>query len=237
MSTRAIERRIVTVLFADLVGFTSLSERLDAEDVSIVQDAYFEAVRDAVDRHGGLLEKFVGDAAMAVFGAPTAHDDDAERAVGAGLALVAAIERVGAQLGLDPGTLRLRVGIASGEAVYGEATAERGPVTGDTVNVAARLQAAAEPGTVVVGEVTALAVGEAVELEPVGPLELKGKAEPVRAWRVVGFRAERSREAALGDLRAPMIGRTSSSGGSVPASDQLGSSWSSHLPEWGRAGF
>ena len=207
MSTRAVERRIVTVLFADLVGFTSLSERLDAEDVSIVQDAYFESVREAVDRHGGLLEKFVGDAAMAVFGAPTARDDDAERAVGAGLALVAAIDRVGAQLGLEPGTLRLRVGVASGEAVYGEATAERGPVTGDTVNTAARLQAAAEPGTVVVGEVTALAVGEAVELEPVGPLELKGKAEPVRAWRVVGFRAERSREAALGDLRAPMIGR------------------------------
>ena len=207
MSTRAVERRIVTVLFADLVGFTSLSERLDAEDVSIVQDAYFDAVREAVDRHGGLLEKFVGDAAMAVFGAPTARDDDAERAVGAGLALVAAIERVGAQLALDPGTLRLRVGIASGEAVYGEATAERGPVTGDTVNTAARLQAAAEPGTVVVGEVTALAVGEAVELEPVGPLELKGKTEPVRTWRVVGFRAVRSREAALGDLRAPIIGR------------------------------
>ena len=207
MSTRAVERRIVTVLFADLVGFTSLSEQLDAEDVSIVQDAYFDAVREAIDRHGGLLEKFVGDAAMAVFGAPTAHDDDAERAVGAGLALVAAIERVGTQLALDPGVLRLRVGIASGEAVYGEATAERGPVTGDTVNVAARLQAAAEPGTVVVGEVTALAVGEAIELEPVGPLELKGKAEPVRAWHVVGFRPERSREAALGGLRAPMIGR------------------------------
>ena len=78
MAGRAVERRIVTVLFADLVGFTSLSERLDAEDVTIVQDAYFEAVREAVDRHGGLLEKFVGDAAMAVFGAPTARDDDAE---------------------------------------------------------------------------------------------------------------------------------------------------------------
>jgi class 3 adenylate cyclase/tetratricopeptide (TPR) repeat protein len=204
---RAVERRIVTVLFADLVGFTSLSELLDAEDVTIVQDAYFEAVREAVDRHGGLLEKFVGDAAMAVFGAPTARDDDAERAVGAGLALVAAIERVGSQLGLDTGTLRLRVGIASGEAVYGEATAERGPVTGDTVNVAARLQAVADPGTVVVGEVTALAVGAAVVLESVGPLELKGKAEPVRAWRVAGFREEPSREAALGDLRAPMVGR------------------------------
>ena len=207
MSGRALERRIVTVLFADLVGFTSLSERLDAEDVSIVQDAYFGAVRDAIDRHGGVLEKFVGDAVMAVFGAPRVRDDDAERAVAAGLALVAAVERLGAQLGLEPEALRLRVGVNSGETVYGEATAERGPVTGDAVNVAARLQAAAAPGSVVVGEVTALAVGEAVEVEPVGALELKGKAAPVLAWRVVAFRPERSRDEALGGLRAPTIGR------------------------------
>src|ERR671937_1970384 len=95
MSERAVERRIVPVLFADLVGFTSLSERLDAEDVALVQDAYFAAVRDTIERHGGLLEKFVGDAAMAVFGAPRVRDDDAERAVRAGLALVAAVARGG----------------------------------------------------------------------------------------------------------------------------------------------
>ena len=207
MSTRAVERRIVTVLFADLVGFTSLSEGLDAEDVSIVQDAYFEAVRETVGRHGGELEKFVGDAAMAVFGAPRTAEDDAERAVSAGLALVAAVERLGVEVGLGEGALRLRVGINSGEAVYGEATAERGPVTGDTVNVAARLQAAAEPGSVVVGEVTALAVGELAKLEPLAPLELKGKAEAVRAWRVAGLYPERSRERALGGLSAPLIGR------------------------------
>ena len=207
MSTRAVERRIVTVLFADLVGFTSLSERLDAEDVSIVQDAYFEAVRETIGRHGGVLEKFVGDAAMAVFGAPRTADDDAERAVSAGLALVAAVERLSVEVGLGEGTLRLRVGVNSGEAVYGEATAERGPVTGDTVNVAARLQAAADPGSVVVGDVTALAVGELAELEPLAPLELKGKADPVRAFRVTGLYPERSRERALGDLHAPLIGR------------------------------
>src|ERR671930_1616378 len=164
MTTRAVERRIVTVLFADLVGFTSLSERLDAEDVSLVQDAYFDAVRETIERHGGMLEKFVGDAAMAVFGVPRVRDDDAERAVRAGLALVAAVARVGASLGLEEGALRVRVGVNSGEAVYGEATAERGPVTGDTVNVAARLQAAAEPGSVIVGEVTALSVADAAEL-------------------------------------------------------------------------
>src|SRR3982751_6460036 len=159
---RVVERRIVTVLFADLVGFTALSERLDAEDVADVQDAYFDAVREAVARHGGLLEKFVGDAAMAVFGAPRVRDDDAERAVRAGLSLLAAVTRVGAALGLEQGALRLRVGVNSGEVVYGAGTAERGPVTGDAVNVAARLQAAADPGSVVVGELTALTVADAV---------------------------------------------------------------------------
>jgi class 3 adenylate cyclase len=205
---RAVERRVVTVLFADLVGFTSLSEELDAEDVTLVQDSYFEAVRETVARHGGQLEKFVGDAAMAVFGAPRVRDDDAERAVRAGLALVAAVQRVGAGLGLAPAALRLRVGIASGETVYGEASAERGPVTGDVVNVAARLQAAGEPETVTVVEATALAVAEAIELERLPSFELKGKSEPVPAWRVVGVHAERSRERALGRLRAPTLGRS-----------------------------
>src|SRR5947209_71146 len=204
---RAVERRVVTVLFADLVGFTSLSEELDAEDVTLVQDAYFEAVRETVARHGCQLEKFVGDAAMAVFGAPRVRDDDAERAVRAGLALVAAVQRVGAGFGLEPGTLRVRVGVASGETGYGEASAERGPVTGDVVNTAARLQAAGEPETVTIGEITALAVAEAIELERLPPLELKGKSEPVPAWRAVGVYAERSRERALGGLRAPTLGR------------------------------
>ena len=197
----------MSVLFADLVGFTSLSEELDAEDVTLVQDAYFEAVRETVARHGGQLEKFVGDAAMAVFGAPRVRDDDAERAVRAGLALVAAVQRVGAGLGLASGALRLRVGVASGETVYGEASAERGPVTGDVVNVAARLQAAGEPETVTIGEATALAVADAIELERLAPLDLKGKSEPVPAWRATGVHAERSRERALGRLRAPTLGR------------------------------
>jgi len=204
---RLVERRVVSVLFADLVGFTSLSEELDAEDVNLVQDAYFEAVRETVARHGGQLEKFVGDAAMAVFGAPRVRDDDAERAVRAGLALVAAVQRVGGGLGLAPGALRLRVGVASGETVYGQASAERGPVTGDVVNIAARLQAAGEPETVTVGEATALAVADAIELERLPPFDLKGKAEPVPAWRAVGIHAERSRERALGALRAPTLGR------------------------------
>ena len=206
-SARPLERRIVTVLFADLVGFTSLSERLDAEDVTTVQDAYFETVQETIGRYGGVLEKFIGDAAMAVFGAPRVRDDDAERAVRAGLALAAAVDRLGASLGLDEGELSVRVGVNTGEALFGEATAERGPVTGDTVNVAARLQSAAAPGSVILGELTQLAVADAVELEALGPLELKGKAEPVPAWQAVAVFPERSRERALGLLRAPTLGR------------------------------
>jgi class 3 adenylate cyclase/tetratricopeptide (TPR) repeat protein len=207
VAERAVERRVVTVLFADLVGFTTLSERLDAEDVALIQDAYFAAARETVARHGGVLEKFIGDAVMAVFGVPRARDDDAERAVRAGLALISAVERLNASLDLEPETLRLRVGVNTGEAIVGEITADRGPVTGDTVNVAARLQSAAEPGSVVAGEVTALAIAEVAELEPLPPLELKGKAEPFRAAQVRALHSERSRERALGSMRAPTLGR------------------------------
>jgi class 3 adenylate cyclase/tetratricopeptide (TPR) repeat protein len=204
---RAVERRIVTVLFADLVGFTSLSERLDPEDVATVQDAYFATVREVIGRYGGVLEKFIGDAAMAVFGVPTARDDDAERAVRAGLALVAAIEHVGTAVGLEEGDLRLRVGVNTGEVVHAEAGPDAGRVTGDTVNTTARFQAAAEPGQVLVGETTALSVAEAIDLADAGRLELKGKAEPVRAWAAVGVLPSRSRDQAMGGLRAPMLGR------------------------------
>jgi class 3 adenylate cyclase len=202
-----VERRIVSVLFADLVGFTPLSERLDAEDVATIQDAYFGVVRETVGRYGGQLEKFIGDAAMAVFGVPRARDDDAERAVRAGLALVAAVEQLGARLGLEAGDLRLRVGVNTGEVVHAVDGPDAGRVTGDAVNTAARLQAAADPGSVLVGEETGLAVADAIELESVGELALKGKAAPVRAMRAGALRPERSREVAMGRLRAPTIGR------------------------------
>ncbi len=203
----AVERRIVTVLFADLVGFTPLSERLDPEDVATIQDAYFVAVRDTIGRYGGVLEKFIGDAAMAVFGVPVARDDDAERVVRAGLALIGAIEQLGAQLELEPGDLQLRVGINSGEVVHAADGPDAGRVTGDTVNTAARLQTAAQPGTVLLGELTTLAVAEAIETVASEPIDLKGKAEPVRCAVAVAPRPQPSREQALGDLRAPMLGR------------------------------
>ena len=203
----AVERRIVTVLFADLVGFTPLSESLDAEDVAAVQDAYFAATRDTIERYGGVVEKFIGDAAMAVFGAPRARDDDAERAVRAGLALIGALEQIEAGFGMAAGTLQLRVGVNTGEVVHATDGPDAGRVTGDTVNTAARFQAAARPGRVLIGELTALTVAEAIETEPMGTVELKGKADAVRAWEALGARSQPSREEALGALRAPMLGR------------------------------
>jgi len=206
----AVERRIVSVLFADLVGFTSLSEALDAEEVAVLQDHYFAAVRAAIVRHGGRLEKFIGDAAMAVFGVPRARDDDAERAVRSGLALVHAIGDLAGRLNLGDAELQLRVGINTGEVAYAGAdddAAGEWRVSGDPVNVAARLQAAAEPGTVLLGEVTALAVADSIVLAPPLALLLKGKSEAVQAWPAVSVLAERSRERAMGRLRAPLLGR------------------------------
>src|SRR4051812_5072723 len=201
------ERRIVSVLFADLVGFTTLAEGLDPEDLATIQDAYFATVRDIVGRYRGSLEKFIGDAAMAVFGTPRAEDDDPVRAVQAGLALVHAIGDLGARLGLDAEQLRLRVGVNTGEVLVATGGIDEGRVSGDTVNVAARLQTAAEPGGVLVGELTALSIAHAVELEAAEPLALKGKTQPVPASRVVRMHAEPSRELAMGRLRAPMLGR------------------------------
>jgi len=203
-----LERRIVTVLFCDLAGFTSLSEQLDAEDVATVQQAYFAGVRDAVARHGGTLEKFIGDAAVAVYGVPVAGEDDAERAVRTGLAIAGAVELLAATLGLDGHELQVRVGVNTGEAVvHPSPAAGEAMVTGDVVNTAARLQAAAAAGTVLVGTETALAVVRSVELEDVGSLELKGKAHPVAASRALAVLPEPERERAMGELRAPTIGR------------------------------
>ena len=203
----SVERRIVSVLFADLVGFTPLSERLDAEDVATIQDAYFAGVRETVVRYGGVLEKFIGDAAMAVFGVPRSRDDDAERAVRAGLALIGSVEQLGARLGLEPGELQLRVGVNSGEVVHATEGPDAGRVTGDTVNTAARLQAAARPGTVLLGELTALAVEAAIDLGDAEPVTLKGKADPVRAREARGVRPLPSRDEAMRGLRAPILGR------------------------------
>jgi len=173
--TRAREqRKTVTVLFCDVTGSTSLGETLDPERLRALLASYFERMKTIVERHGGTVEKFIGDAVMAVFGIPVVHEDDALRAVRAAVEMRAALPELGVEG---------RIGITTGEVVTG--TEER-LATGDAVNVAARLEQAAQPGEVLMGAPTLALVGGAAEVEPVDPLELKGKAEPVPAYRLLG---------------------------------------------------
>jgi class 3 adenylate cyclase/tetratricopeptide (TPR) repeat protein len=193
----------VSVLFLDLVSFTTLSERRDAEDMRTLMDQYFDTVRTVIERHGGVVEKFIGDAVMAVWGTPVTHEDDAERAVRSALELIDAVAALGATVGLP---LQARAGVLTGEAATGPDSGNQGMVTGDMVNTAARLQAAADAGGVLVGEATSRAVSGAVILEPVGPLQLKGKSEPVRAWRALRVVAERHGQSQMA-IEPPFVGR------------------------------
>ena len=185
------ERRLVTVLFADLVGFTGRSETSDPEQVRELQRAYFGAVAAEVERYGGGVEKYIGDAVMALFGAPRAHDDDAERALRAALAIREAVR------GVDEG-LEVRIGVNTGEVVGGPG-GPGGPqqgdytVSGDAVNVAARLQQNARPNEILAGELTRRLAYEAFDFSPHEPMAVKGRAESVDAWRLVGASPERRR--------------------------------------------
>jgi class 3 adenylate cyclase/tetratricopeptide (TPR) repeat protein len=202
------DRRPVTVVFVDIVGFTSLSEKLDPEEVRDVTAACFGRLVEEVARRGGTVDKFIGDAVMALFGAPVAHDDDPIRAVDAALSMQAAIGEINGDLERDHGVhLELRIGINSGEVVAGvrEVGGLRDfTVIGDTVNTASRLQTAAHPGHVVVGEATAALTRHAFDLEPLPPLSLRGKAEPVSAYRVLG---PLRNEAIADSRRVPLVGR------------------------------
>jgi class 3 adenylate cyclase/tetratricopeptide (TPR) repeat protein len=176
------ERKLVTVLFVDLVGFTPYSEAHDSEDVRTMLGRYFEAASDAVHRHGGKVEKFIGDAVMAVWGTPVAHEDDAERAVRSALEIVDRVEVLGNEIGES---LRARAGVLTGEAVATVGAIDQGLVTGDLVNTASRLQSAAEPGAVLVGERTQRSASKSIVFVQVDDLTLKGKQDTVPAWRAV----------------------------------------------------
>jgi class 3 adenylate cyclase/tetratricopeptide (TPR) repeat protein len=177
------ERRVVTVLFADLVGFTARSEAMDVEDVRGTLVPYHQLLRRELERHGGTVEKFIGDAVMALFGAPVAHEDDPERAVRAALSIQAAVAVLREEEArLD---LHVRIGVDTGEALVAldaNPQAGEGMASGDVVNTAARLQSAAPVDGVLVGEVTYRATSRAIEYEEAAPVHAKGKTEPVRAW-------------------------------------------------------
>ena len=203
------ERRQLTVMFCDLVGSTQLSQRLDPEDLRDLMRRYQDAVSGAVSRYGGYVAKYLGDGVLAYFGWPQAYEDQAERAVRAGLE---AIEAVGAVAVEDGAELQARVGIASGQVVVGDLIGEGGmdaeAVTGETPNLAARLQGVAETNQVVVGSATHDMLQGTFDFADLGDYELKGFAQPVPAWRVIGDSAAESRfEAMSGAITTPMFGR------------------------------
>src|SRR3954451_10936867 len=200
------ERRKATVLFADLSGYTAVAERLDPEAVKAFVDRALRRLGQEVLRYGGRVDKYIGDNVMAVFGAPVAHEDDPERAVRAGLAMQAAMDEINTDIESATGvTFSLRVGINSGEVLAGQ-VGDGYTVIGDVVNVASRLQSAARPGSVTVGETTHRLTRGPFEYDELEPLTLKGKAEPVAAWEAVRLLV--SGTAARGTRTgAPLIGR------------------------------
>jgi class 3 adenylate cyclase len=208
------ERRQVTVLFSDLVGSTALSARMDPEDLREVISSYQKCVANTVQRFGGFVVKYMGDGVLVYFGYPQAHEDDAERAVRAGLELIQAVGGLKSSV-----SLQTRVGIATGLVVVGDligtGSAQEQTVVGETPNLAARLQGIAEPNSVVIAEDTRRFLGNLFELEDLGPKDLKGIGEPIRAWALRPSSVEavstRSRERSNRACRARRRARTSAS--------------------------
>ena len=201
----ASERRLVSVLFADLVGFTALSESRDSEEVRELLSRYFDTCRRLISLYGGTVEKFIGDAVMAVWGTPVAQEDDAERAVRTALDLVAAVAALGQEVGAPE--LAARAGVLTGEAAVTLGAEGQGMVAGDLVNTASRIQAVAQPGQVFVGEATRRSTEAAIVYEPGGTHELKGKAEPLRLWRAVRVVAARGGALKSTGLEPPFVSR------------------------------
>ena len=199
-------RRTVTVVFTDVTGSTALGERLDPEALRRVMSRYFAAMREVLERHGGTVEKFIGDAVVAVFGIPSIHEDDALRAVRAAADMRDALATLNVKLLADVGvTIAMRTGVNTGDVVAGDPTADGSFVTGDTVNVAARLEQNAAPGEILLGAATHRLVRDAVVVESVEPPALKGKAKPTAAVRLL--RVLEGVEPYARRLDSPMVGR------------------------------
>jgi class 3 adenylate cyclase/predicted ATPase len=200
-----VERRVCSVLFCDVVGFTPLSESRDPEAVRELLSQYFAVARTVIGRYGGVVEKFIGDAVMAVWGTPVAAEGDAERAVRAALDLVAKVGELGAEASV-PG-LAARAGVVTGEMAVTLGAAHEGMVVGDAVNTAARVQSAADPGSVLVDGPTQRLAGGGVGFAEAGPYRLKGKAEPARLWRATRVLSGVGGAQRVDGLEAPLVGR------------------------------
>ncbi len=199
------ERRLVSVLFADLVGFTTLSEHRDPEEVRELLSRYFDRCRTLIERYGGTVEKFIGDAVMAVWGTPVAREDDPERGVRAALALTAMVTALGEEVGMAG--LRLRAGVLTGNAAVDLGAAGEGMVLGDSVNTASRLQSIAAPGTVLVDDATRHASEAAIAYEDAGMHQVKGREAPVHAWTALRVVAGAGGARRGAGLEAPFVGR------------------------------
>ncbi len=212
------ERRVVTILFADMTGSTALAEHMDPEEVRLLLAGYFSTMAQAIHRHGGTIEKFIGDAVMAVFGAPTAHEDDPDRAVRAALEMLEELQRFNERRQAENPKavpIQIRIGINTGDVVAASSAHEGGQffITGDAVNVAARLQQHAQPGTILVGERTYRSTQGVIVYEPLSPIEVKGKSEPLRVWRAIKTIDDQAapatqRSRGINELPSPFIGRT-----------------------------
>src|SRR4051794_4147181 len=199
-------RKVVTLLFSDVSGFTALGERLDPESLQQLMSRWFGETRRIIKRHDGTVEKYMGDAVMAVFGVPVVHEDDPARAARAALEMRDTLADLNDELASRWGVrLEIHTGLNTGEVVVGSAPGGDLSTVGDAVNVAQRLEASAQPGDVLVGEETARALSDVAQLQPVDPLTLKGKSLPVAASRLLSVRSE----LAAGPRRAapPFVGR------------------------------
>ena len=194
-------RSLVTALYCDLVGSTELGERLDPELLRRVLDPYFEAMRVAIERHGGTVEKFMGDAVVGAFGVPTAHEDDTLRAMRAAFEMREAAAKQDAGIEDPDIRVRVRIAISCAEAFADESAARQGRISGDAFNTAARLQAAGEPGDVLISGAAEQMLRGRVDLSPLGPVALRGKAQPVDAYRVLRIRPTPIR------IETPLVGR------------------------------
>ncbi len=202
------ERRVVTALFADLARSTSLGERLDPEVVRGLVGQFFELATGEVEARGGTVEKFSGDAVMAVFGLPAAHEDDPERAVRAALAIRHGLRAIGLDSEQRQGIkLQARIGIEAGEVVVGDPFGGATMATGDAMNLAARLEQQAEPDDIVVGEQVWDSVRDLVDAEPLGELTLRGHDAPLKGWRVASIATDVGRPRGVPGLEAPLTGR------------------------------
>ena len=199
-------RKIVTIVFSDVTGFTSLGEELDAETLRGLMARYFGEMRTIVERHEGKVEKFIGDALMAVFGVPRAHEDDAQRALRAALEMRSALPALNEAFENELGVrLATRTGVNTGEVITGTSADGESFVTGDAVNVASRLEQAADAGEILIGDATYRVVKEIVDAEPLAPLSAKGKTRPLAAWRLLEIRQQPARWGRRFD--APLVGR------------------------------